>query len=353
MAARTATSGERARNTDGKAMADKIDPAIPPELRAAVITRTFDAPRALVWQAWTEPRHIAAWWGPHGFGAAHPSVDLRVGGKMNFDMRAPDGTIMPVMATIREIKAPERLVLSMASSFRDQPSEMLNEITLAEAQGTTTLTLRITLVQATAAWLEGLKGMKQGWGESFEKMADLVGRMKLGVGANAAHQAFAANRRDKPMERKVTHATFKIERTFDSPPKTVFNAFADQKAKDKWFVGPADWIQGEKSMDFRVGGREVNVGGPKGGPMSRFECRYYDIVPNQRIVYAYEMYLDDQRISVSVAAIEFQPAGAGTRFVLTEQGAFLDGFDNPELREHGTRELVEALARSLKQSAAA
>ena len=155
------------------------------------------------------------------------------------------------------------------------------------------------------------------------------------------------------MERKVTHATFVIERTFDAPPKAVFNAFADQKAKDKWFVGPADWIRGEKSMDFRVGGREVDVGGPKGGPMSRFECRYYDIVPNERIVYAYEMYLDAQRISVSVASIEFKPAGKGTRFVLTEQGAFLDGFDNPALREEGTRELVEALARSLKQTAAA
>jgi len=334
-------------------MAGKIDPAIPAELRDVVITRTFDAPRALVWQAWTEPGRIAAWWGPHGFGAAHPSVDLRVGGKMNFDMRAPDGTVMPVMATIREIKAPERLVLSMASSFRDQPSEVLNEITLAEAKGKTTLTLHITLVSATAAWLEGLKGMKQGWGESFDKMADLVGRMKLGVGANAAHEAFAANLKDKPMERKVTHANFKIERTFDSPPQTVFAAFSDPKAKGKWFVGPADWIQGEKRMDFRVGGREVDVGGPKGGPMSKFDCHYYDIVPNERIVYAYEMYLDDNRISVSVATIEFKPVGAGTRLVLTEQGAFLDGFDKPALREEGTRELLEALARFLKQSAAA
>jgi len=87
--------------------------------------------------------------------------------------------------------------------------------------------------------------------------------------------------------------------------------------------------------------------------MSRFECRYYDIVPNELIVYSYEMYLDAQRISVSVASLEFRPAGKGTRFVLTEQGAFLDGFDNPALREEGTRELVEALARSLKQTAAA
>jgi len=211
--------------------------------------------------------------------------------------------------------------------------------------------MRVDSVAARDQWRD--PGMEQGARESMDRLASVVGRLKLGIGANAAHRAFAANLKDKPMERKVTHATFKIERTFDSPPKTVFAAFSDPKAKEKWFVGPADWIQGEKRMDFRVGGREVDVGGPKGGPMSKFDSRYYDIVPNERIVYAYEMYLDDNRISVSVATIEFKPAGAGTRLVLTEQGAFLDGFDNPAVREEGTRGLLEALARHLKQSAAA
>jgi uncharacterized protein YndB with AHSA1/START domain len=174
------------------------------------------------------------------------------------------------------------------------------------------------------------------------------------VRADEAHRAFADNQKGPAMtERKITHATFIIERTFDSPPKTVFHAFADPKAKNVWFVGPPDWDVVEKSMDFRVGGREVDKGGPKGGPISSFDAHYYDIVPNERIVYAYEMYLDDKRISVSVATIEFKPAGAGTRLVLTEQGAFLDGFDNPALREEGTRELIEALARALQKSAAA
>jgi uncharacterized protein YndB with AHSA1/START domain len=84
--------------------------------------------------------------------------------------------------------------------------------------------------------------------------------------------------------------------------------------------------------------------------MSSFDCHYYDIVPNERIVYAYEMYLDDQRISVSVATIEFKPVAKGTRLVLTEQGAFLDGFDNPKLREEGTRQLMDALAASLRHA---
>jgi uncharacterized protein YndB with AHSA1/START domain len=358
-----------ARKTEGKTVATSIDPAIPPELREAVITRTFDAPRALVWQAWTEPQHIAKWWGPRGFGAAHPTVDLRVDGKMNFDMRTPDGTIIPAMATIREIKPPERLVISMVARFGTELTEMLNEIVLAEDKGKTRLTLRVTVVRATAAMIPGLQGMRVGWNQSFDKMAehlDAILRAKpasssdpgkrLGdlADASAPQWERAAHTGKTPMTpRSVTHATFTVERTFEAAPATVFNAFADEKAKDRWFVGPPGWTITEKSMDFRVGGSEVNNGGPPGGQVHKFYAHYYDIVPNARIVYAYEMYLDDARISVSVASIEFKPAGKGTRLVLTEQGAFLDSFDNPKLREEGTRYLVEALARSLGEKSAA
>ena len=110
-------------------------------------------------------------------------------------------------------------------------------------------------------------------------------------------------------ERSVTHASFVLERTYDASPARVFNAFADPAAKARWFVGPEDWDQGEVSMDFRVGGREVNAGGPKGGPTSFFEARYQDIVPDQRLVYTYEMQLDGVRISVSLATIELEPVG--------------------------------------------
>src|SRR5688572_3951726 len=81
---------------------------------------------------------------------------------------------------------------------------------------------------------------------------------------------------------------------------------------------------------FRVGGRESVSGGPPGGPVHRFNATYQDIVPNQRIVYSYEMHLDDTRISVSLTTIEFASAGTGTRMKFTEQGAYLDAFDKPE-----------------------
>lgn len=152
-------------------------------------------------------------------------------------------------------------------------------------------------------------------------------------------------------ERSARHATFVIERIFDVPPTRVFQAFADPTAKARWFCGPPAWEQGPRQFDFRVGGRETSSGGPKGGPVHAFACLYHDIVPNERIVYSYDMHLDDRRISVSLTTIEFKPAGKRTRLVFTEQGVFLDGYDDAASREHGSGLLLDQLGASLEQPA--
>jgi uncharacterized protein YndB with AHSA1/START domain len=148
-------------------------------------------------------------------------------------------------------------------------------------------------------------------------------------------------------EGSVTHATFVVERTYDAAPARVFNAFADAATKARWFTGPNEWETSEFHLDFRVGGREVNRVGPPGGPVHVYEARYHDIVPNERIITTYEMYMDETRSSVSIATIEFEPAAQGTTLRLTEQGAFLDGFDAVASREQGTRELLDALGEAL------
>ena len=81
--------------------------------------------------------------------------------------------------------------------------------------------------------------------------------------------------------------------------------------------------------------------------------RYQDIVPDERIVSTYDMHMNGERISVSLATTELKPEGNGTRLVYTEQGAFLDGYDTPAQREHGTRELLEALAVELNRQTVA
>ena len=151
-------------------------------------------------------------------------------------------------------------------------------------------------------------------------------------------------------KRSVTHATFVIERYYDASPSHVFNAWANPEAKARWFTcHDEEWGPFEHELDFRIGGRETNRGGPKGGPVHRYEARYQDIVPDQRIIYSYDMHLDDTRISVSLATVELRAEGRGTRLIFTEQGAFLDGWDKPDDREHGTKELLDALGAELER----
>jgi uncharacterized protein YndB with AHSA1/START domain len=150
--------------------------------------------------------------------------------------------------------------------------------------------------------------------------------------------------------RSVTHASFTIKRSFRQAPDRVFAAFATESNKQAWFHGPDEWGRDKHEMDFRVGGRETSVGGPPGGPVSSFRGIYQDIVPDERIVFSYDMDLDGERISVSLTTIELKRDGAGTHLTYTEQGAYLDGWDHPDGREQGTRDLLDNLERYLGQN---
>jgi uncharacterized protein YndB with AHSA1/START domain len=153
-------------------------------------------------------------------------------------------------------------------------------------------------------------------------------------------------------EHSVIHDTFSIERTYPAAPSRVFAAFASEEAKTAWgdtggIETPADT---EPSVfDFRAGGRE-RFTIRAAGSLYRYDALYYDIVPDQRIVYSYEMYADGARISVSVVTIEFAKGGDGTTLTWTEQGAYLDGIDGPQapaLRKEGTAEMLTGLTRYL------
>jgi uncharacterized protein YndB with AHSA1/START domain len=145
----------------------------------------------------------------------------------------------------------------------------------------------------------------------------------------------------------VAHETFVIERTYDVPVARTFQAWADPQLKAQWFAGSAEALGAGYELDFRVGGREANRGGPPGGPVYTYESEFRDIVPEQRIVYTYEMYADESRISVSVATALFSGDDATSQLVLTEQGVFLDGHDTVAQREEGTRSLLDSLAATL------
>lgn len=145
--------------------------------------------------------------------------------------------------------------------------------------------------------------------------------------------------------RSVTHATFAIERIYPATPARVFAAWADPAIKAQWFEDAGTSAAG--TFDFRVGGREVSSGKEPDGQRFRHEAHYHDIVSARRIVYTYDMYLNDERISVSLATVELLPAGSGTRLIVTEQGAYLDGLESPERRAGGIGGLLDRLGELL------
>lgn len=143
-----------------------------------VITRIFDAPRELVWQAWTDPKHVAQWWGPHGFTNLLCEWDAKKGNAILVHMRGPANTpfdmIMPMKGMFLEVNAPERLVFSSTclDDVNGNPQlENLNTIVFEDYNGKTKMTLYVTVVKATPEAAFALAGMEQGWSETLEKLA--------------------------------------------------------------------------------------------------------------------------------------------------------------------------------------
>jgi uncharacterized protein YndB with AHSA1/START domain len=154
-------------------------------------------------------------------------------------------------------------------------------------------------------------------------------------------------------KRSTVHNTFVIKRSFAFKREWVFAAWTSAAAKSHWFVGAPGWQAQVRELDFRVGGREQLIGGRPDGSVGKFDARYHEIVPNERIVYVYDMYTDDVQISTSLATIEFGERGQGTELVITEQGVFLDGRDAARSREQGTNILIDQLERALQHPPAA
>jgi len=162
--------------------------------RDFVISRVFDAPRDLVWKAFTDPEHMKQWWGPKGFTVIQSKMDLRPGGTYHYGMRAPDGSAMWGKFVYREVEAPERMVF--INSFSDEaggitrhpmaptwPLEMLSIFTFEEEPGgKTKLTIRWAPHNATAeeqkTFNAGRDGMRQGWNGTLEQLTAYLAKNK-------------------------------------------------------------------------------------------------------------------------------------------------------------------------------
>lgn len=169
-----------------KTMSTPASPTKQPAVKPFTLSRTFEAPRDVVWKAWTERERLLQWFGPKGFAMTTAKLDLRPGGNFHYCLRSPDGKEMWGQFVYREISAPGRIVL--VNSFSDEksgltrhpfsatwPLEMLSTTTLTEKDGKTKLTIEWSPLNPTDGERKTFDtshdGMKQGWTGTFDQLA--------------------------------------------------------------------------------------------------------------------------------------------------------------------------------------
>jgi uncharacterized protein YndB with AHSA1/START domain len=155
------------------------DAATAPTSREITIVRLFDAPRALVFKAWTDPVHLARWWGPKDFTNPVCELDLHPGGKIHIVMRAPHGAEYPMVGEFREVVAPERLVFTNApvDAQGNRLMDGLTTVTFADERGKTKLTMHTRAVVLVPYAAQFLSGMDVGWNQSIDRLGELVAKM--------------------------------------------------------------------------------------------------------------------------------------------------------------------------------
>jgi uncharacterized protein YndB with AHSA1/START domain len=297
------------------------------ETKAAplVVARVFQAPPAQVFAVWSSADHMKRWFSPAGFTVPEATIDFRPGGLCEICMRSPEGQNFWSRGKYLEVSPPDRLVFELVVGEPPGFTAHTTVTFVAEEAGN-----RMTVHQDyeihDTGFNSAIAGAPEGWRTTLDKLAEEVARMA----------------------RSVVHGMFRIERVFDVRPGVVFRALSDRDAKARWFAGGEGYVLLEREMDVRPGGRERVSGRWANGTVSTFDAIYLDVVTDRRLVYAYEMTLDGRKISVSLATLELEAAGAGTRLLVTEQGAFLDGYEDAGSREHGTGFLLDRLGASLR-----
>jgi uncharacterized protein YndB with AHSA1/START domain len=157
--------------------------AIDPSQYSVSFNRTFNAPRSLVWQAWTDPKHVAQWWGPHGFTNPVCDLDVRTGGAMRIHMQGPKGTpfdgLYPMTGVYREVSPPERMVfVSSALDENGQPLfEVLTTVTFTEQGNKTKMAMKAEVVSTTEKGAGHLAGMEQGWSQSLDRLETFLAKV--------------------------------------------------------------------------------------------------------------------------------------------------------------------------------
>ena len=283
-------------------MATRSSTVTAPE-RTLVTTRVFDAPRGLVYKAWTDPKQLAKWFPPEGFSTAACELDVRVGGTVRIDMQAPagepfSGAVFPGRGTYTDVVPNERLAFTFVPEMPDgtKMSEVLMTVWFEEQAGRTKVTIHQTL--ATVADYEAMvkQGMSQGINESLGKLAGVL----------------SGNDTDRGVE--VTGRTLTLTRVFKAPRPLVYRCLVEPEHITKWFFAN-DWESPTAEIDARVGGKFAVGMRPVDGSAEGFVFggTFREVVSNERIVWL----IGDGRVMTTT----LEDVAGGTRLTLSVEMA--------------------------------
>ena len=223
------------------------------------VSRIFPAPRETLFKAWSSAEHVKRWFCPNGYSVPEATVEMRAGGRFEVCMRSPEGMEHWTKGTFTEVVAPERLTIDLQVIDPCGGGPLFNAVTRVKfvaADGGTRMEVEQTYTVFEAAQVEPmLKGAPEGWRQTLDKLEAEIARMQANGGG-----------------RSVVHGAFHLERIYEATAEQVYKALSDEAAKSRWFFGPSGWRLIERTMDFRVGGRERVKGGFEGGVTTTFDA---------------------------------------------------------------------------------
>lgn len=257
------------------------------------LTRVYDAPVQMVWEAWTDPEQVAQWWGPRGFTITTHSKDLRPGGHWKYTMHGPDGTDYPNTTIYYEVEPCKRLVYDHGGSD-DRPPLFRVTATFSEASGQTTMDLRFALATPEAAE-QTRRFIKKAGGEStWDRLAEYLAETSSG------------------------RQMFVINRSFEAPIETMFTMWTDPEHLREW-MGPAGFTTTFTHADIRPGGRTLAVMTNGQGVTMCGAAEYVELTRPHRIVYV-QNFCDEQGTLTRHPMAPTLPAYMRTTVTLTEEG---------------------------------
>jgi uncharacterized protein YndB with AHSA1/START domain len=301
-----------------------------PVEREVVMVREFNAPRSLVFEAWTDPRHVSQWWGPERFTNPRCEMDVRPGGAWQIVMRGLDGSEYPCQGIYKEIVPNEKLAFTNNAIDRNGNVilEGFTTVTFEDRDGKTIQTLRTRAVGLVEGTDRMLAGMEQGWSGSQDKLERLVASQSTAIGKTSI---------TRPSDRELA-----FTRIFDAPRDLVFEVWTEPRHLAEWY-GPNGFHTETVSMDLRPGGIwRLVMHGPDRDYHNRIV--YLEVVRPERIVYKHAPEAGDEQSSHQ-ATVTFEDLGKQTRLTLNLL------FETAEAREEIVRKYgaekggVQTLAR--------